>query len=262
MIRFLCLAVLVLAACSPPSNPSAGTGEIPLPPTPVSHLVLESEGIRPRDFDESMAAAIEAASRRLRAGGVTDATIVKQPDGRLRVDAPGADQVELDHIAKLMGVDSEVTFNLVDMDAKLADYQIGAPLGGRIALPNISDGGFPEVVFTNPIVTNGDFASADAGFDAGNQPMVSFKLTPEGARKFAAATAKNVDRRFAIVFDGLVMSAPTIRAPVTGGAGQIQGQFSAGEAEQMAAAIRSTSMTRRLKTVESVVVRAPRPAGQ
>ncbi len=46
-----------------------------------------------------------------------------------------------------------------------------------------------------------------------------------GAQAFGQATTANVGRLFAIVLDGVVISAPRINTPIQGGAGFIQGNF-------------------------------------
>src|SRR5690606_12051742 len=58
------------------------------------------------------------------------------------------------------------------------------------------------------------------------QPVVSFRFDATGARRFGQATGpENVGKRFAIILDGKVISAPRINEPITGGSGQITGNF-------------------------------------
>lgn len=54
-----------------------------------------------------------------------------------------------------------------------------------------------------------------------NQPYVSLTFHADGARAFADITTNNVHKRFAIVLDDLVMSAPQINEPITSGSAQI-----------------------------------------
>ena len=58
------------------------------------------------------------------------------------------------------------------------------------------------------------------------QPVVGFRLN--GAGRAAASrevTTENVGKRFAIILDNKVISAPIIHSPITGGQGQITGNF-------------------------------------
>jgi preprotein translocase subunit SecD len=68
---------------------------------------------------------------------------------------------------------------------------------------------------------------------------VIFRFGADGTRKFAAFTRDNVGRPLANVVDGKVISAPIIQTPILGGSGQISGNLSAGDAEQLADRIRS-----------------------
>ena len=58
--------------------------------------------------------------------------------------------------------------------------------------------------------------------------VVNFTFDSVGTRRFADVSTANVDHRFAIVLDDKVISAPVIREPITGGRGQISGNFTAG----------------------------------
>jgi preprotein translocase subunit SecD len=57
--------------------------------------------------------------------------------------------------------------------------------------------------------------------DFGTTWYVSLLFTEEGAAIFEDITRKNVKRRFAIVVDGVVTSAPVINEPITGGTARI-----------------------------------------
>jgi preprotein translocase subunit SecD len=57
------------------------------------------------------------------------------------------------------------------------------------------------------------------------QPIVSFRFSASGTRRFAKITRENIGRPFAIVLDNEVLSAPVIREPILGGSGQISGSF-------------------------------------
>ncbi len=69
------------------------------------------------------------------------------------------------------------------------------------------------------------------------EPEIAFTMQPEAAAAFAKVTADNIGRRLAIVLDGKLYSAPVIQSPITGGRGQITGQFTSSEALELAGAI-------------------------
>jgi preprotein translocase subunit SecD len=71
------------------------------------------------------------------------------------------------------------------------------------------------------------------------QPIISFKMSEASKKAFAELTRDNVGRKMEIRVDGQAMSAPVIREPITGGSGQIVGQFTQQQASDMAARLSS-----------------------
>jgi len=67
--------------------------------------------------------------------------------------------------------------------------------------------------------------------------QIDFSLTPDGKEQFAEVTGRNTGRRLAIVIDGQLITAPVIQAQITGGKGQITGNFTEQEAKDLAAKI-------------------------
>ncbi len=67
--------------------------------------------------------------------------------------------------------------------------------------------------------------------------QVDFSLTPDGTERFAEITGQNIGKQLAIVIDGQLITAPTIQSPITGGKGQITGNFTGQEAKDLAAKI-------------------------
>lgn len=66
-------------------------------------------------------------------------------------------------------------------------------------------------------------------------PVLNFTLTPDCTQTFGRMTGQNIGKRFAVVLNGELVTAPYIRAPITGGAGYIEGGFeNLAEAEAIA----------------------------
>ena len=80
--------------------------------------------------------------------------------------------------------------------------------------------------------------------------VVNFEFDSAGARRFADITKANVGRPFAIVLDGKVISAPVIREPITGGRGQISGNFTTQSANDLAVLLRAGALPAPLTIVE------------
>jgi preprotein translocase subunit SecD len=82
---------------------------------------------------------------------------------------------------------------------------------------------------------------ATATFDQNNRPAVSFTLNAAGARRFGKVTGENIGRPFAIILDGKVVSAPTIQSQIFG-SGQITGDFSVAETNELALVLRAGAL--------------------
>ncbi|HET7018707.1 MAG TPA: protein translocase subunit SecD [Streptosporangiaceae bacterium] len=102
------------------------------------------------------------------------------------------------------------------------------------------DGQGVKYVLGPPIVLGQDLRSPKAQLDpTNNQYVVTFNLDGKASKAFGAQSTAmynayynaqtqsqtSVLDQFAIVLDGRVVSAPTIQQPITGGSGQITGNF-------------------------------------
>ena len=142
----------------------------------------------------------------------------------------------------------------------------------NIEIPGVSDansiltelgkpGSLEFQTMDGAVVLNGeDVADARAGSmtDSMNnrEYVVELTLTNDGATKFAAATAANIGNKIAIVYDGEVISDPTVNEAIGGGQAQISGNFTYEEAEQLASTIRIGSLSLELQELRSNVVGA------
>ena len=105
------------------------------------------------------------------------------------------------------------------------------------------------------LLSGEQLTDSQPGFDQRtNEPMISFRFNQAGARIFGRATQENVGRRFAIVLDNKVISAPVIREPILGGTGQISGNFDVASANRLAVLLRSGALPAPLTIVEERTV--------
>jgi len=89
-----------------------------------------------------------------------------------------------------------------------------------------------------------------------NEVVVTFRFDTVGAREFGDVTKDNVGRRFAIVLDKKVISAPVIREAILGGSGEISGNFTSQSATDLAALLRAGALPAPLKIIEERTVGA------
>ncbi len=168
--------------------------------------------------------SIEVLNRRVNAMGTKETVIQQQGVNRVLIEVPGLQDTT--KLKEIIGQTAKLDFQLV------ADP--GDPPNEVETLPMQKGGGTIQVQ-KRIMVDGGDLVDAQQSFDQQTgEPDVTFRFNLRGGQKFGQVTSENVGRPFAIVLDGKVISAPVIRSPITGGTGQITGNFSLDEASSLA----------------------------
>ena len=110
------------------------------------------------------------------------------------------------------------------------------------------------------VVDGSQVISAEAGVQQdelkNNENVVQLSFNSEGAAAFAEATENNIGNPIYIVYDGEIISAPTVQSAITDGSAVITGMGSADEAEKLASSIRIGSLSLELRELRSNVVGA------
>jgi preprotein translocase subunit SecD len=191
--------------------------------------------------------SIEIVRRRIDETGVVDPQITQQGDSRIVVQLPGIS--DPNRIKELLGQTAHMTFQLVE---ETANPTSGAPPPPGVDFLPMQDNPSQKVAVRRRIdVDGGDLTDARAGTNGQTgEWVVNFTFNSVGARRFADITRANVNHRFAIVLDGKVISAPVIREPITGGRGQISGNFTAASANDLAVLLRAGALPAPLTVVE------------
>src|SRR5210317_1208651 len=89
-----------------------------------------------------------------------------------------------------------------------------------------------------------------------NEPYVGLDLTGRGGKIFGQVTEKNVGKRFAIILDEVVRSAPVIREKILGGSAQISGNFTYEEATDLAIVLRVGALPAPVEIIQNLTVGA------
>lgn len=155
----------------------------------------------------------------------TEATVYQEGDDRINIEIPGV--TNANEILDELGKPGSLEFKLED---------------------------------GTTVITGADVktASSQSGQDdMGNtEYSVELDLNNEGSEKFADATAANVGKQIAIVYDGETISAPQVKSAITGGVAYITGNFTYDEAENLASTIRIGGLKLELEELRSNVVGA------
>ena len=197
---------------------------------------------------------LETLRKRVDETGVKEPSIVKKGGGSINVQLPG--MTDYQQAVDALGTTAVLEFRLHDgqFDDALREQMLRA---AEAALPEeqyldddtlndwlwttrrldedrrigwlyqeLPDGvlerDYPLVLFNEIMLTGNDVNNASVQWDQNNQPNVSLEFKPRGARVFCDVTTEHVREQFAIMLDGQVRSAPSIREPICGGAASIE----------------------------------------
>ena len=188
----------------------------------------------------SLDQAVEIVRRRVDETGTNEPNILKRGNNRILVELPGLDDPA--RIKSLLGKTANLTFQFVSSNESDS-------FGTEILK---FDNGLEEATVSKRIILNGDnLVDAKPRMDTqNNETIVSFTLDRVGAKKFGKATTENVGKQLAIVLDGKIISAPSIREPIVGGSGQITGNFTFQSATDLALLLRSGALPAPMNIIE------------
>ncbi len=221
-------------------------------------LTATEVGLNER-MSSAIQASIETIRRRVDAFGTTEPSIQREGRNRILVQVPGVSDVE--RLKDLIGDTGKLEFKLVDASADAAEVAISKkpPPGSELVYSEEEDGQppIPYVLKDRVLVSGENLVDAQPGFDARTgEPVVNFRFDAAGAKRFGRVTQENVGLPFAIILDGKVISAPVIREPILGGSGQISGNFSVQEANDLSVLLRSGALPAKLTVIEERTVGA------
>jgi preprotein translocase subunit SecD len=194
--------------------------------------------------------SIEIIQRRVNGLGLVEPTIQREGTDRILVQVPGLNNPQ--ELIDVLGKTAKLDFRMVDMSMTPEQAKDAHPTDSEIL---DGEGGQPYLIEKRVLVSGADLTDAQPSFDQQTgQPVVTFRFNSSGARKFAEVTSANVGKPFAIVLDNKVISAPVIQTPITGGAGQITGNFTVQTANDLSVLLRAGALPAPLTIVEERTV--------
>jgi len=218
-------------------------------------LTVTDPGLTHR-MTSAIQASIETIRRRVDAMGTTEPSIQREGRNRVLVQVPGVSDVE--RLKHLIGETGKLEFKMVDpsADALQIAQTKQVPPGDELIYSS-DDPPVPYVLKDQVLVSGQNLVDAQPGFDGQTgEPIVTFRFDAAGAKRFGRVTQDNVGLPFAIVLDNKVISAPVIREPILGGTGQISGNFSVQEANDLSVLLRSGALPAKLTVIEERTVGA------
>jgi len=194
--------------------------------------------------NSSLDQAIEIVRRRVDEIGTNEPNILKRGNDRILVELPGLD--DPGRIKSLLGKTANLTFQFITQNS---EESFGTE---KLMFEDESE----EAIVSKRIILSGDnLVDAKPSMDTqNNETVVNFSLDRVGAKKFGKATSTGVGKRLAIVLDGKIISAPSVREPIVGGSGQISGNFTFQSATDLALLLRSGALPAPLTIIEERTV--------
>jgi preprotein translocase subunit SecD len=205
---------------------------------------------------DAMDSARDIIDKRVNDLGTREPTIIRQGNDRVVVQVPGLQDPAA--LKELIGKTARLEFRMVDPNADPAEAAAGrVPVGSEIVpyAEGEGNGASFEVLRRQVMISGEQLINAKQGFDQQNgQAVVNISFDSGGSNTFAKVTAQNVGKRFAMVLDGKVLSAPSINEPILGGSAQISGSFTPATANALAISLRSGALPVKMAVVEERTV--------
>jgi len=197
--------------------------------------------------------AVEVIRKRVDYFGGGEPVISPVGTDRILVQIPGLDPAKIQEARDQLSRVAKLEFRMVypDNGKRLQDIDAGQqviPPDYRIEThkEHAEPGKKPVeeriLVKKKADIGGNHVTEAHAGY--GNEGWeVTLKFDAEGAKTFGNITQANVGHRFAIVLDGVILSAPNIREPIFQGSARISGRFTETEARSLASGLENPLQT-------------------
>lgn len=202
---------------------------------------------------QAVGQSIDIIERRINALGTLEPIVESEGADRIQVEVPGLQDPT--RLKALIGKTAKLTFQLIDLSVTPEQALAGQMPPDSQVLYDKHKPPRPYLVENHVAVSGADLIDAQPSFDGRTGlPIVTFRFNSEGSRHFADITRANVGRPFAIVLDNEVISAPVIREPIVGGSGEISGDFTVEQANDLAVLLRAGALPAPLTIIEERTV--------
>lgn len=156
-----------------------------------------------------MRGLVKVFENRVNASGTSEAVVQQVGKNRILVEVPGADP---DTVKRRLLATANLEF--------------------KEFIPGASPEAEGEWISSG--ITGADLKRAIASTDGVANWAIDFELKPEAAQRFGDLTSRLINKPLGISLDGNIISQPNVRTAITAGSGQITGNFSAEEAQDLA----------------------------
>lgn len=228
-----------------------------------SRLVLEAyDTDSVKVNDDAVSGVVAVIRNRIDALGVTEPTIQRKGSKQVVVELPGIK--DPDRAIKVIGDTAQLEFVEAEWapgDEKvLSEKKVQEFYGKGARLDKVKEYRGGEVISERPIIlkstvlTGSDLKGAWPGIDSYGNPVVDIEFTGKGADIFANVTTRNVGKPIAIILDKKIISAPSVREPISGGRAQISGNFKIDEVQDLVVKLKAGALPVPVRVIENRVI--------
>ena len=198
---------------------------------------------------EKLSKAVQIISDRVNGLGVAEPLIRPVGDNRIEVQIPGINTKDNPEVVDTVKKPARLDFRLVH-PTLTPGPGVETPAGYEILTEEREsrngESAFEEHFVKQRAEMSGDsLQNAVARYDQFGKPEIILKFTSDGKKRFAEVTGEIANNntkfrslgRLAIVLDGKLYSAPTVREQINSDSAQITGSFSDREAQNLTTAL-------------------------
>lgn len=175
--------------------------------------------------DEKMSRAVATIRERVDSLGVAEPVITRVGKDRIEVQLP-----------------------------EIQDPQRALDIIGQTAKLEFIEEETKQVILTGNDIKKAEVQYQQSSTGLGQEPVVAFELSPEGAKKFAEVTRRNIGKVIGIYLDQQPISLPTVQSEIPNGEGVITGSRTDEEARDLATLIRAGALPVDLETLSVTAV--------
>lgn len=216
------------------------------------------EYIRKQTIEKS----IGVLGRRIDPNGNLELILAPEGDKRILLQVPGAQNI--DEIKERINKSANLSFHLVNEKDSTNEQAMSIAMepphrvaaGDKYFPFSASNGRGGGLIVVERTRITGDCLKDSSGgpHPTGPGAVVNFSFNVSCATEFGRMTARNINKRFAVVLDGEIITAPNIRSAITGGSGYIEGGFTLESARDLALLLNAGALPAKLTIVEERTV--------
>ena len=215
-----------------------------------------SENLNKTLVDLALQQNINTLRNRIDELGVSEPIVQQSGNGRIIIQLPGIQDPA--KAKDILGRTATLEVRLVDEAATEKLLNNNSP---SITRPNFfyDTDKVPYILKSDVLLTGENISDAQPGFDSQtSEPAVHLRLDSRGSSIFQKTTRDNVGKRIAMVLiekgEGVIVTAPVVRAEIPGGRVQISGSMNTEEARDISLLLRSGALAVPMNIIEERIV--------